>query len=78
MAVFPRRRTRIEGVVLDAGERILASASGDTGTMVATDKRLLVPGSGGHHGIGWESVDRATWEQVMADPAAAGSLDAPG
>ncbi len=29
--------------------------------MVATDKRLLVPGSDGYHGIGWESVDRATW-----------------
>jgi hypothetical protein len=62
VAVFPRRRTQIEGVVLDAGERILASASGDTGTVAATDKRLLVPGSGGHHGIGWETVDRATWD----------------
>ena len=29
---------------------------------MATEKRLLVPGSGGHHGIGWESVDRATWD----------------
>lgn len=52
----------MEGVALDPAERVLASAAGDTGTVVATDKRLLVPQPGGHHGIDWEAVDRAAWD----------------
>jgi hypothetical protein len=63
MVIFPRRRTRVdEGVALDPGERALASAVGEAGTLIATDKRLLVPGPAGHHSIGWETVERATWD----------------
>jgi hypothetical protein len=62
VAVFPGRRARLEGVALDPGERVLASAAGDAGTIVATDKRLLIPQPGGHVGIRWETVDRAAWD----------------
>jgi hypothetical protein len=41
---------------------VLASAPGDMGIVIATDRRLFVPQPGGHRGIGWESIDRATWD----------------
>jgi hypothetical protein len=62
VAVFPRRRIRLEGLALEPGERVLASAAGDTGTLVATDRRLLVPQPRGHYGIGWETIDQANWD----------------
>jgi hypothetical protein len=62
VAVFSRRRTQLVGLALEPGERVLASASGNTGTVVATNRRLLVPLPGGHDGIDWETVDRATWD----------------
>jgi hypothetical protein len=62
VAALRRRRTRIEGLALEPGERVLASAAGGTGTVVATNRRLLVPLPGGYDGIDWETVDRATWD----------------
>jgi hypothetical protein len=62
MPIFPRRRTRVEGIALEPGERVLASAAGEAGTLIATDRRLLVPGPADQGGIGWETVDRATWD----------------
>jgi hypothetical protein len=59
--VFPRRRIRGEGVALEPGERVLASAVGESGVVIATNTQLLVPRPGGHDGISWDSVDRATW-----------------
>jgi hypothetical protein len=47
---------------VEPGERVLASAAGDTGVVVATDRRLLVPQPDGHLGIGWETIERATWD----------------
>jgi hypothetical protein len=52
----------VEGVALQPGERVLASAAGETGSVVATDRRLLVSQGGGYHSIGWETVERATWD----------------
>ena len=43
MAAFLRRSGRVEGVVLENGERALASAASAAGSVVATDRRLLVP-----------------------------------
>jgi hypothetical protein len=63
VGIFPRRRTRVdEEVPLEPGERVLASAAGEAGKLIATDRRLLVPGPGGHDGIGWGTVERATWD----------------
>jgi hypothetical protein len=52
----------VEGVALQPGERVLASAAGETGSVVATDRRLLVSRAGGYDSIGWETVERATWD----------------
>jgi hypothetical protein len=62
VALFHRRRVRVEGVALDPGERVLASAAGEGGPVVATNRRLLLPRPGGHDGIDWVSIDRATWD----------------
>jgi hypothetical protein len=62
VAVFRRSRPQIDGVTLESGERVLATAVGDDGTVVATDRRLLFPRPGGHHGIDWQTVDRASWD----------------
>lgn len=51
-----RRTTRIEG--LGPGERVLASASGPDGQLVATNRRLITPG----FTVGWEQIERASWD----------------
>jgi hypothetical protein len=52
----------VEGVALEPGERVLAAAAGETGSVVATDRRLLAPQAAGYDSIGWETVERATWD----------------
>ena len=52
----------MDEVTLEPGERVLASAAGEAGTLIATDRRLLVPGLAGQGGIGWETVERAIWD----------------
>lgn len=61
MAIFSRRRFGVDGVALEPGERVLASAASDGRAVIATDRRLLVPSPEGHRGVGWETIDRATW-----------------
>jgi hypothetical protein len=78
MAAFLRRSGRVEGVVLENGERALASAASAAGSVVATDRRLLVPTPDGYHSIGWDRVDRAAWDGdaevlVVAESAPLGS-----
>jgi hypothetical protein len=78
MAAFLRRSGRVEGVVLENGERALASAASAAGSVVATDRRLLVPTADGYHSIGWDRVDRAAWDGdaevlVVAESAPLGS-----
>jgi hypothetical protein len=78
MAAFLRRSGRVEGVVLENGERALASAASAAGSVVATDRRLLIPAPDGYHSIGWDRVDRAAWDGdaevlVVAESAPLGS-----
>lgn len=58
-----RRSSRIAGLALQSGERVLATATATSGAVVATNRRLLVPVADGFHSIGWESVDRASWDR---------------
>jgi hypothetical protein len=60
---FFRRPARIDGLTLEVGERVLATGEATSGTVIATDRRLLVPADEGFHPIGWESVDRASWDR---------------
>jgi hypothetical protein len=78
MAAFLRRPGRVEGVALDDGERVLASAASAAGPVVATDRRLLVPTPENYHSITWDRVDRAAWDGdaevlVVAESAPFGS-----
>lgn len=62
MNAFVRRRIQPGGLTLGPRERVLATAAGTTGTVVATDRRLLVPEPGGYYAVGWDRVDRAAWD----------------
>lgn len=61
-ALFGRSR-RIEGLDLEAGERVLATAAAASGTMVATNRRLLIPAAEGFRAIRWETVENARWDR---------------
>jgi hypothetical protein len=67
---FLRRRRRtpppdlVEGLGIGTGERLLAWAASDpAGAVVATDVALYLPTRAGTERIGWERVDRATWDR---------------
>lgn len=51
-----RKTQHVEG--LERGERMLAGASGPTGKVVATNRRLLLPDVA----IEWDRVERASWD----------------
>lgn len=67
------RRPRVDvDVDLEPGERVLATASGSGGDVVATTHRLLLPssaaGDGAELSVPWTSVETASWdgdEQVL-------------
>ena len=63
MPAFFRRSQRTAGLPLEAGERLLATATLTSGTAAATDRRLLIPAADGFYAIDWESVDRARWDR---------------
>jgi hypothetical protein len=63
MPAFSRRSSLTAGFPLEAGERVLATATASAGVVVATDRRLLIPVDSGFRGIGWESIDRASWDR---------------
>lgn len=49
---------------LEDGERVLASGRTLSGeSVVATDRRLFLPERGGHRPIGWDGIEKATWNQ---------------
>ncbi|MDP9117710.1 MAG: hypothetical protein M3O28_10745 [Actinomycetota bacterium] len=79
MALFTRREAPPADVVayLDRGERALAWADVDDGTVVvATPRGLWWPDDGdGHHLIGWQFVDRAVWREDVLTITAAEVLD---
>jgi hypothetical protein len=63
-----RRRTPppelVDGLDIGTGERLLAwAASEPAGAVVATDVALYLPTRAGTERIGWERVDKATWDR---------------
>lgn len=74
-------------VVLEAGERVLATAAADDGTLVITSRRLLAPGGDIAQGKPWHLVDSGRWDPetsvlavswVDSSPAGSWHLTAPG
>lgn len=56
-------------VVLESGERVLATAASDDGTVVITSRRLFAPGGDIAEGSQWHLVDSGRWdpdESVLA------------
>ncbi|WP_338747967.1 hypothetical protein [Janibacter alittae] len=49
-------------VELQSGERVLATAATDDGTLVITSRRLIAPGAGAAGGKPWHLVDSGRWE----------------
>lgn len=50
------------GVVLEAGERVLATAATDDGALVVTSRRLVAPAGGAAEGKPWHLVDSGRWD----------------
>lgn len=58
-----------DGVTLERGEQVLATASSHEATVVITSRRLIVPGGGLDEGKPWHLVDAGRWdpeESVLA------------
>ncbi len=51
-----------DGPVLEPGERMLASAAGPGGSVVATDRALLFPAGGDVRRVPWHTLATALWE----------------
>lgn len=51
-----------EGVVLERGEQVLATAAVEGATVVITSRRLVVPGGGLDEGRPWHLVDGGAWD----------------
>ena len=49
-------------VALEPGERVLATAVTDEGTIVVTSRRFLAPGPGTDEGRPWHLVDGGRWD----------------
>lgn len=64
--MFRRRSIDVPGSV--PGERVLATAATPTGTMIATTRRLMLPGAAdaaGEPGVAveWSEVETAAWDR---------------
>ncbi len=46
---------------LDGQELVLAACESNAGSLVATNRGLWLPESGGHRRVGWHLVSKATW-----------------
>lgn len=76
-----------DGLVLEPGERVLATAAADDGTLVITSRRLVAPGGDTTEGKPWHLVDTGRWDPdesvlsvtwVDGSPAGRWHLTAPG